>query len=366
VTTPPGDVRPGLHVSEREHYAGDVANAEFAAAQGAELQRGAWLRPMPEVAATNYHAYSHAELWRMVTDGNDPAHVGQQGAAWTELGNVLVEFRDALLNAMNATKAEWDGPAATAAMNRAAEIAIWFGKTAQGAQLTGNRLATQSESAQRARDTMPAPGGFSVAAAGQGQLTETDPLRFAQSAQTAEDQFRADQAAHERAAEIVKAHDTVLVESASTLPVFSPPENITGPTATTASSPPASSGAPGSPSGDPAAATTAAASTAGGEVAGGRDVSATARRPATPLGAWPGGGGEPNAAAFGGGPAAGVGAVAARGPGAGAGRGLYGVPPGRARSDEDVEHDRPDYLEEPDPNEIFGNNQRTVKPVIGE
>lgn len=44
--------------------------------------------------------------------------------------------------------------------------------------------------------------------------------------------------------------------------------------------------------------------------------------------------------------------------------GMGMAPPGSQR-DEDKEHNRPEYLFEPDPNAIFGTDQRASSPVIG-
>jgi uncharacterized protein YukE len=57
-------------------------------------------------------------------------------------------------------------------------------------------------------------------------------------------------------------------------------------------------------------------------------------------------------------------AGAARGrPGAG---GFGAVPPGSRRDEEDKEHTRLDFLFEPDPNAVFGTDQPSSSPVIGE
>ena len=59
-----------------------------------------------------------------------------------------------------------------------------------------------------------------------------------------------------------------------------------------------------------------------------------------------------------------------RGGGGRGGAGAMGGPMGaggrRADGDEDDEHQRPDYLIEADPDAIFGTDQRTSPPVIGE
>jgi hypothetical protein len=80
----------------------------------------------------------------------------------------------------------------------------------------------------------------------------------------------------------------------------------------------------------------------------------------------PGGGGSR-------GPGAGVGGVAAdQAPGRsglgarGGGAGVGGMPlaGGPARSSEDEERERPSYLVENDPNELFGTDEATIPPVI--
>ncbi|MEV8615560.1 hypothetical protein AB0383_48035 [Amycolatopsis sp. NPDC051373] len=38
----------------------------------------------------------------------------------------------------------------------------------------------------------------------------------------------------------------------------------------------------------------------------------------------------------------------------------------RGEEEEDAEHRRPDFLVEPDPDALFGTDQRTIPPVIGE
>jgi hypothetical protein len=51
---------------------------------------------------------------------------------------------------------------------------------------------------------------------------------------------------------------------------------------------------------------------------------------------------------------------------AGAAGGPMGAGRRRGEGDEDEEHQRPDYLVEADPDAIFGTDQRTSPPVIGE
>lgn len=90
----------------------------------------------------------------------------------------------------------------------------------------------------------------------------------------------------------------------------------------------------------------------------------------------PGGAGVPGAGARGG-PGAGMGPLGGQGApgrggsaGAGGRGGAGGMPMGggspRGQGEEDGEHKRPDYLIEPDPDEVFGTDEMTAPPVIGE
>lgn len=67
-----------------------------------------------------------------------------------------------------------------------------------------------------------------------------------------------------------------------------------------------------------------------------------------------------------GGPGGGQAAPGSIGGGRGSGHGGFGMmPPGSANREEDKEHTRPEYLIEPDPEEIFGSDQSASSPVIG-
>lgn len=67
-----------------------------------------------------------------------------------------------------------------------------------------------------------------------------------------------------------------------------------------------------------------------------------------------------------GGPGSGPASAGALGGGRAGGQGGLGMmPPGSANRDEDKEHTRPEYLIEPDPDEIFGSDQSVSSPVIG-
>ncbi|WP_340685874.1 hypothetical protein LCL61_05740 [Amycolatopsis coloradensis] len=93
---------------------------------------------------------------------------------------------------------------------------------------------------------------------------------------------------------------------------------------------------------------------AGGSTPGSGSASGAAR---------PGGIGAAEAAAGRGMGGLGGGAAGRGGPGMGGGMGGRGQ---HADGDEDTEHQRPTYLVEGDPDEVFGTDMRTAPPVIGE
>jgi len=390
---PPGEVHAGAHVSEHvEHVdptnrkidlareqldssslsVAERADAErrlteaqqqadaAAARQGDSLLEGAWLRPAPPWEQPYYLGYSHEELKQMLAEQNEPSQVGQLSDAWISLGNTLVQFRDSIAIALAENESEWEGASAAAARASTGQIATWFGAAAQGAQLSGNRLAHQAELAQRARDSMPDPVAFSISDAQAGQLGETDPLAFARG-MAIEERFGQQQDAHQAAAEVVEAYDAGLVESAATMPAFAaPPEfprdAVNWPEArrdlpvaggTTAAGATAGGWAPGpGASGDP-----------GGSVAGHDKRATTGREVRAGLGASASSGRSP----LSGQP---VPLTGRGGPGQGLAPALAGR--GRSEGDDDYEHDRAEYLVEPDPHDVWGTDQTTVKPVIGE
>jgi hypothetical protein len=78
-----------------------------------------------------------------------------------------------------------------------------------------------------------------------------------------------------------------------------------------------------------------------------------------------GSGGRGGAGALGAGQATGRGAGPGRGGASGMGMGPMGAG-GFGQGEQDVEHRRPSWLEEPDPEGLFGSDETTAPPVIGE
>jgi len=79
----------------------------------------------------------------------------------------------------------------------------------------------------------------------------------------------------------------------------------------------------------------------------------------------PGGPGDGLGAGRGAGAAAGAGFRSGTAGGRGGVGGFGGAAPPRGRGEEDDEHNRPEYLVEPDPNSLFGTDEQASSPVIG-
>ncbi|EWC64149.1 putative: hypothetical protein [Actinokineospora spheciospongiae] len=112
--------------------------------------------PVPP-GGTNWNAYSHEQLHRMLWEGADVGDVGAVAAEWGRHGSALTGFADALRREADALRANWQGPAAGQAADRLAELSdrVWnagarASTVQKAADDAGAALAT-------ARNTMPPP-----------------------------------------------------------------------------------------------------------------------------------------------------------------------------------------------------------------
>ncbi|WP_158847022.1 hypothetical protein [Saccharothrix deserti] len=180
-------------------------------------------RPPLSPAGSHYMGYDHNALKAMVTDNMAPSTANEQGEAWTKIGNTLAELQTNLTNATAASKGAWQGAAAESAQGYFTNVATWSGNAAQGAQLTGNKLYTQSTAAEQAKNSMPEPVQFSTGDAYKMFFSEPNPFKWADTINQIEQKFEEKQQAHERAAEVMTTMSTSFQESGSTMPAFSPP-----------------------------------------------------------------------------------------------------------------------------------------------
>ncbi|WP_367134411.1 hypothetical protein [Saccharothrix sp. HUAS TT1] len=185
-------------------------------------------RPPLTPAGSHYLGYDHKALKDMVTQNMAPSTANEQGEAWTKIGNTLAELQTNLTSATAASKGAWQGAAAESAQGYFTNVATWSGNAAQGAQLTGNKLYTQSTAAEQAKNAMPEPVDFSTADAYKMFFSEPNPFKWAETIDKIEQKFEEKQQAHERAAEVMTTMSQDFQESGSTMPAFSPPPPMAG------------------------------------------------------------------------------------------------------------------------------------------
>jgi hypothetical protein len=426
-------------------------------AQAAQLKGQVMTRSAPPEPGVDYHGITHQELHDGVHVGGDPGVVGEHGDLWTQLGNQLVEFNDAIVKAIADSEPDWTGKAGDQARQAMAGLAQKAGETAVAAQLAGTLFAQQSRALSTARANVPPPPAepFDVDAANRRLLTTTDPVALVMRAAADRAEFLRQQEEHRQAAEAVRQYDRTVAQTAAAQPAFAPP-----PAAPTPPEDRPTPVAPGRVPGERAAVTqagdttdpaSATPDTGGTKGDGTTNTSATGSPTPLPgaasgtgvtgtsgLAGVPGpgrvgsGGGEGSdrgagsgggvGVGFGGGTGSGRGAGSGggvksgrgagfgvggarghvggvpgsesrggpgsgvRGPGgagggthgeavgrggrpAGVGPGVAGGPvggPAAGRGEEDVEHQSPSYLLEPDPEALFGNGEATAPPVIGD
>ncbi|WP_051764631.1 hypothetical protein [Saccharothrix syringae] len=203
--------------------------AQYQARQQQELEQDVeqYRPPMPS-ACPYYMGYDHKALKSMVSEDMDPVMVNQQGEVWNKVGNTLVGLQDNLTKATEASKGAWRGQAAEAAQTYFTNVAAWSGNTAQGAQLMGNRVYTQSSAAETAKNAMPEPVDFSTADAYRMFFSEPNPFKWAETIDKIEQKFEEKQQAHERAAEVMTELSTNYQQSASNTPAFTSPPAMSG------------------------------------------------------------------------------------------------------------------------------------------
>ncbi|MBP2320886.1 hypothetical protein JOF56_001271 [Kibdelosporangium banguiense] len=395
--------------------------------QGERLQEGAEYRELGDAPSPNYLGYSHEALKAMVEGRNDPGQVGTIGSSWTKLGNAFVELGDALVKSVTKSASEWQGTSADKAREFTGQLGNWFNSVAQGAQLAGNRLTAKAQLAADIKNSLPPPVDFSMSDALQQANQQTDPAAQQQAMSQLRENAAAQEAAHRQAAEMVEKYDKALIDYAATMPAFAPPPTMAGspppnqnlvtqldapqgvnqpdkldevqqnqipgpnssvpqrdsgtqqqqptpvkpvdmptvrpggvttPDSSTSQQnfqPMSSTYQPGSFGSGSGFSSGSSYSPSGG---GGAGFAAPLQNPGARAGfATPG----PERVAPGASTAARTGGPAGR-PGA-----FGGMPMGgQGKGEDDYEHTRPEYLVEPDPNEIFGTDEQTSKPVIGE
>lgn len=220
---------PGFFKTILDYVKYKAESAKYQADQEKQLEQVVeTYRPPMTTACSYYLGYDHKALQSMVTENMDPGTADAQGRSWTKIGNTLANLQSSLQNANSKSEIAWQGEAAGSARGYFAGVAKWSGDAAQAAQLTGNKLASQQQAAETAKNSMPPPVEFSTADAYKMFFSEPNPFKWAETVDKIEAKFEEKQQAHERAAEVMNTMSTGFQESGSTMPAFAPPPPMDG------------------------------------------------------------------------------------------------------------------------------------------
>ncbi|MBE1466848.1 WXG100 family type VII secretion target [Kibdelosporangium phytohabitans] len=179
--------------------------------------------PLPE--GVLYANIDHPTLKAMVTENVDPDQVGALATGWQQAGAKLTQFQDDVVSAVNSSREDWQGAAGEAARQFMMDVGQWIGGAGRGAELAGSQAAKQSEALAAARNSMPDPVAFDVDAANAELRQITDPVQWISRYAEHMEAYAAQQAAQQRAAEVVTTFDAALADSA-TMPAFAPPPEM--------------------------------------------------------------------------------------------------------------------------------------------
>ncbi|MCE6997294.1 WXG100 family type VII secretion target [Saccharothrix sp. S26] len=160
----------------------DVAGQAVVDALNAALA-GAWNPGDPtggdEVASrgpTNWAAYSHDELYRMLREQADVGDVSEIAAEWGRHADALTGHADTLREQRAALTANWRGEAAERATERIDQLAGLVGAIGARARQVRQAAQDSADALARARNTMPPPPGRPpLTAAGDGPDAERPP-----------------------------------------------------------------------------------------------------------------------------------------------------------------------------------------------
>ncbi|CAM3445710.1 WXG100 family type VII secretion target [Kibdelosporangium persicum] len=184
-------------------------------------------RQAPVPQGVLYENIDHPTLKSMVTENVDPDQVGALAGDWQRAGAKLTQFQDDVVSAVNSSREEWRGAAGEAAREFMVAVGQWIGDAGRGAELAGTQAAKHSEALAAAKNAMPEPVPFDVDAANAELRSITDPLQWISRYADHMKAYNAQQAAQQRAAEVVATYDAALADSA-TMPAFAPPPAMAG------------------------------------------------------------------------------------------------------------------------------------------
>ena len=190
------------------------------------LDNGLSLRETGGAPRTLWANATHEQMNQAIVQNANSATIAETSEEWVSVGNELAGHQENLARAISASSSNWQGDAGDAVRKHLAGVGQWLGATAQGATLTGRQQQIHSQTLNETQKRMGAnpPVAFSVQEANARLQQTTDPIQYAVQASQDMQQYRAQQAAREHAAQIMTEFDDTIGSAVATPRFPSPPK----------------------------------------------------------------------------------------------------------------------------------------------
>lgn len=121
------------------------------------------------VGGTHWDGFSHKNLFKMVWENADPAHVERLADTWSRQGNSITDRSEDLQRSLNRLMQYWQGGAADQAAGTVLSNAQWLGELGETATRMSDPIDHAAGALRSAQQQMPAPPeGFSWSSIGGG------------------------------------------------------------------------------------------------------------------------------------------------------------------------------------------------------
>ncbi|MBA8826889.1 hypothetical protein FHX42_004268 [Saccharopolyspora lacisalsi] len=170
-----------------------------------------------------WQGYSHSELFAQIHDGPGPQASGASVQRWAELSRALGQVDTDLATALSTALAGWRGTAAESARDSLHPLGEWAQQARDSAQRMRERTEQQADFIAKARADMPPP----IPVTSEEPSTATSLLVHLFGGQTDYEQQEARQnAAEERAFEVMRTYQASSEANTTSLASFSPPPKL--------------------------------------------------------------------------------------------------------------------------------------------
>ncbi|NYH79346.1 hypothetical protein FHR84_002680 [Actinopolyspora biskrensis] len=170
-----------------------------------------------------WQGYTHAELFEMLHQGPGPEASDSSVRRWSELGRALEDIDSGMVAALRAAAEGWEGRASESARNALSPLGEWAGRAREAAERMRSCSEQQAECVAKARAEMPPP--VEVRAEEPSGLTSTLVHLFGGQTDY-EKQERQQDAAEQRAFDVMRTYQASSEANATSLAAFEQPPQL--------------------------------------------------------------------------------------------------------------------------------------------